>query len=110
MRGLGQLEIAPADVTPLTELAQAAHTVRGAARLLRLDAAARLATGLEQRFTTGQTDGFTIADIANCLRAADTLSALIDAEPANWAEDRAAEISELLAALAHEAESRPKAS
>ncbi len=109
MQGLGQLEIAPAEAAPLVELAQAAHTIRGAARLLRLDAAARLATGLEQRFTAAQAEGLAVADIANCRQAAESLSALIDIDPAAWAEDRAADVAELLAALALKTETRAQA-
>ena len=53
-RGLLDLALSPNDAAPLADLAQAAHTVRGASRILGYDAAARIAAGLEGRFAAAQ--------------------------------------------------------
>src|SRR3954469_572760 len=90
-RGLLQLVEAPDDAEPIEGLVQVAHALRGAARIVHLDAPARLAAGLEELLAAVRDGRRPCAadDIALCLRAADVLAALGEAEPAGWAEARA---------------------
>jgi two-component system sensor histidine kinase and response regulator WspE len=110
-RGLLDLERAPDDPQPLEALIAAAHTVRGAARLISLDAAGQLAAGLEDLFAAVQTGRRRLdaADLDVCLRVSDTLAALTDLAPAEWTEQRASDIAVLGAALAR-GQDEPKAS
>jgi two-component system, chemotaxis family, sensor histidine kinase and response regulator WspE len=100
-RGLSKMPRAPEDLQPLEQLAGAVHAIRGAARIIRLDAAAGLATSLEEVFNAAKAHGrgFSSSDVDLCLRAVDTLAALAEAEPAAWAEARSAEIADLTDAL-----------
>jgi chemotaxis protein histidine kinase CheA len=103
-RGLLQLEAAPENLEPVEGLIQAAHALRGAARIVHLDIPARLAAGLEE-LLVGVRDRrrpLRADDVELCLRVSDALAALGVAEPAAWAESRAADIAELNEALASE--------
>src|SRR5262249_43750705 len=82
-RGLLELERAPDDPAPLDGLVQAAHGVRGAARIVHLDAAARLASGLEDLLAAALTGRRMLSadDIDLCLRVTDVLAALGETEP-----------------------------
>jgi len=100
-RGLLQLEAAPDILEPVDALVQAAHALRGAARIVHLDVPAHLAAGLEE-WLVAVRDGqrrLTTDEIALCLRASDTLAALGEVEPAAWAESRAGDIAAIGEAL-----------
>ncbi|HZY88876.1 MAG TPA: response regulator [Gemmataceae bacterium] len=80
----------------LDELTQAAHTLRGAARIVQLDDAVRLAGGLEDVFAAAQAGRrLAGADADLCLRAVAALAALGEAEPAAWSAERADDVAGL---------------
>jgi two-component system, chemotaxis family, sensor histidine kinase and response regulator WspE len=100
-RGLSELGRAPADPAPLDGLAEAAHALRGAARLVGLDGAAGLAGGLEGVFTAARAGRvLTPEDVELCRRTADTLAGLGETDPTAWAAERGADIAALTQALA----------
>jgi two-component system sensor histidine kinase and response regulator WspE len=100
-RALLELGRAPDSAQALDELTQAAHTVRGAARIVHLDAAAELADALGGAFAAAQAGRRKLAqaDVDLCLRAADTLAALGETDPAAWSAARADEVARLTEAL-----------
>jgi two-component system sensor histidine kinase and response regulator WspE len=99
-RGLLELERVPDDPAPVEAVVQAAHAIRGAARIIHQEVPARLAAGLEDLFAAALAERpLTPADVALGVRVTDALSALGETEPATWAEERAAEIAELNEAL-----------
>ena len=89
------------DPNIVSELAQAAHILRGAARIVNLDLAARLAAGLESLFSAivaGQrTLGPSEADV--CQRAVTRFGELEHTDPTTWATDHAADVEALIAAF-----------
>jgi two-component system sensor histidine kinase and response regulator WspE len=99
-RGLLELARSPNEPAPLADLVQAAHKVRGAARILGYDAAAKIAAGLEGRFAAAQSAAS--LDLALCRRAVDALLLLSDYDPTTWAAGNAAELTEVAAALTGE--------
>src|SRR5262249_59113787 len=100
-RGLLILQQDPSSAQPLEELTAAAHTLRGAARLINLDGAVRLAAGLENVFAAlqGGRCPLDAADLATCLQAHEMLAGLGDNEPADWARTGAADLTGSSAAL-----------
>ena len=100
-RALLDLGRAPDSAPLLDELSQAAHTVRGAARIVHLDAAAELADALGGVFAAAQAGRRQLseADLELCLRAVDTLAALGETDPATWCAERAEDIARLKDAL-----------
>src|SRR5262249_21378982 len=101
-RGLLQLEATPGNLEPVELLVQSAHELRGAARIVQLDAPTRLAAGLEELLAAVRDGRHRLGadDIALCLRVSETLAALGEADPAAWADQRAADIAVLAEALA----------
>jgi two-component system sensor histidine kinase and response regulator WspE len=102
--GLQDLERIPIDQALIEAVVQAAHAIRGAARIVHLDVPARLAAALEDLFAAGLTGGrsLTADDIALGVRVTGALAALGELEPDAWARDRADEIGELMEALSRE--------
>ncbi|HKB38542.1 MAG TPA: Hpt domain-containing protein, partial [Gemmataceae bacterium] len=100
-RGLQELQGDPSSAQPLEALTAAAHSLRGAARLINLDAAVRLAAGLENVFAAVQAGRRRLdaAEIATCLQANDTLAELSNTDPNDWTRQRAADLARLSDAL-----------
>jgi two-component system sensor histidine kinase and response regulator WspE len=103
-RGLRELERNTGDPALAEAVVQAAHAISGAARIVHLDRAARLAAGLEDLIATGLANRrpFAADDIALGVRVTDALAELGEADPEDWARDRAEEISQLTEALTRE--------
>jgi two-component system, chemotaxis family, sensor histidine kinase and response regulator WspE len=108
-RALLDLGRAPESAQALDELAQAAHTVRGAARIVHLDAAAELADALGGAFGAAQAGRRRLseADLDLCLRAVDALAALGETDPAAWSAERAEDVARLTEALGRLAQPAP---
>jgi two-component system sensor histidine kinase and response regulator WspE len=105
-RALLDLGRAPDSAQLLGELSQAAHTVRGAARIVHLEAAGELADALGGAFAAAQAGRrrFSEADLDLCLRAVDTLAALGETDPAAWCTERADDIARLTTVLGQPAQ------
>src|SRR5262245_51956308 len=80
--GLLDLEREPANPQRIEPLMRAAHSLKGAARIIGLDPAVQLAHELEDAFVAAQAGRVRIssADIDLFLRAADLLAALGDGD------------------------------
>ncbi len=103
--GLLRLESAPADPQLLEGLMRAAHSIKGAARIVGLDAAVRLAHAVEDAFVAAQQGRLHVrpADVDVFLRATDILAGLAavsDEALPGWASSHEAAIGELTARLA----------
>lgn len=99
--GLLTLEQAPQDATGLAALMRAAHSIKGAARIVQLNAVVELAHALEDCFVAAQEGRLQVAgeSLEVLLRGADQLAFLVDL--------RATELSPWL--TAHEASMREAA-
>jgi len=80
--GLLALEKKPSDPVLLESLMRAAHSLKGAARIIELDAAVRVAHAMEDAFVAAQKGGalFDGAKIDHLLRGVDLLARLAAAE------------------------------
>jgi two-component system sensor histidine kinase and response regulator WspE len=99
-QGLLDLENAPADPQRLEPLMRAAHSIKGAARIVNIDAAVQLAHVMEDTFVAAQEGRVRItpADIDGLLRGTDLLSGLgqvAEEEVAAWSAKNAAEMADL---------------
>ncbi len=102
--GLLELERGPGAAQHLEALMRAAHSLKGAARIVNLQAAVRVAHAMEDCFVAAQQRKLHLrqAEIDVLLRGVDLLAQLskrTDANTANWETDQAAAIDEFLAAL-----------
>jgi two-component system sensor histidine kinase and response regulator WspE len=92
-----------ADAQRLEPLVRAVHTIRGAARLVQVEPAARLAGGLEDVLASAQTGARPLGagDIEALFRAVDELARLAEAgdDLAAWEVERGAALEEILRAL-----------
>jgi two-component system sensor histidine kinase and response regulator WspE len=102
--GLLGLEHAPDDVAVITPLMRAAHSVKGAARIVGIDAAVTVAHHMEDvlvRMQKGQ-ERATRARIDQLLEGTDfllSISKVAEAEVADWSASHAGEINAITTAL-----------
>src|SRR5580693_1383700 len=99
-QGLLDLENAPANPQKLEPLMRAAHSIKGAARIVNIDAAVQLAHVMEDAFVAAQEGRIRITpdDIDVLLRGADLLAGLgqlAEEEIAGWSTQHAAQIADL---------------
>ncbi|EDY19641.1 CheA signal transduction histidine kinase [Chthoniobacter flavus Ellin428] len=104
--GLLALERDPADAAHLESLMRAAHSIKGAARIVGINAAVNVAHAMEDCFVAAQKGALTLgqAEIDILLEGVDLLSRIAnssEAEMAKW--EGAAEIESFLARLANPA-------
>jgi two-component system sensor histidine kinase and response regulator WspE len=100
--GLLELEREPNNPQRVEPLMRAAHSLKGAARIVGLDPAVQLAHAMEDTFVAAQAGRLQITpgDIDVFLRCADLLAELGDADPAGWAATRHGQAAELRTAVA----------
>ena len=103
--GLLALEQDPRAAKTLEALMRAAHSIKGAARIVRLDVAVALAHAMEDVFVAAQQGAIVLnADSVDALlKGVDMLTGLSQAdesEAAGWLADRAAEIDQLVQDMA----------
>ncbi|MFM9097125.1 MAG: Hpt domain-containing protein, partial [Phycisphaerales bacterium] len=114
--GLLALERTPEDVSVIAPLMRAAHSIKGAARIVGVDAAVTVAHHMEDTFVRIQKgqERTTRARIDQLLEGNDFLlriAALPEAEVASWSVEHAAEANEITTALsAPAADDAPAAS
>jgi two-component system sensor histidine kinase and response regulator WspE len=99
-QGLLALEKNPANPLEIEPLMRAAHSIKGACRIVNIDVAVQLAHVMEDAFVAAQEGRIRIgaADIDVLLRGADVLgglSALGEADHAAWSERQAADVADL---------------
>ena len=99
-QGLLDLESDPANPRKIEPLMRAAHSIKGAARIVNIDDAVQLAHVMEDVFVAAQEGRIAIAaaDIDQLLRGADLLGQLAkvrESELAGWAVANATERVEL---------------
>ena len=104
-QGLLALEADPTNPERLEPLMRAAHSIKGAARIVGLDPAVRLAHGMEDMFVAAQAGKIKIdgQDIDNLLAGTDLLASLAQLDQqsaATWGPDHAASIQAVIDALA----------
>jgi two-component system sensor histidine kinase and response regulator WspE len=102
--GLLELERQPKASQPLETLMRAAHSLKGAARIVNFDVAVRVAHGMEDCFVATQRGTTTLSkrEIDTLLRAVDCLQHLSrysEATLATWEAEHSPAVSELLASL-----------
>ncbi|MBY0458612.1 MAG: Hpt domain-containing protein, partial [Gemmataceae bacterium] len=110
--GLVELDARPADGDLLSELMRAAHSIKGAARIVGIDTAVQLAHVLEDALVAAQEGKakLTAADIDVLLRASDVLAGLSALSPdavARWEGENAPAVAALEPLLVAVAEGRP---
>jgi two-component system sensor histidine kinase and response regulator WspE len=98
--GLLGLESAPADPKRVEPLMRAAHSIKGAARIVNIDVAVQLAHALEDALVAVQHGKVTVgpADVDVLFRATDVLASLeqvTDDTAAEWGASHEAEVAEL---------------
>src|SRR5439155_14950392 len=100
--GLLGLEREPANPQRIEPLMRAAHSIKGAARIVGLEPAVWLAHDLEEAFVAAQKGRLRLAstDIDVFLRCADVLAALGEGDFGRWVSARHAEIAQLRGAIA----------
>jgi two-component system, chemotaxis family, sensor histidine kinase and response regulator WspE len=103
--GLLELERAPAAARPLETLMRAAHSIKGAARIVNLHGAVRLAHAMEDCFVAAQHGQLRLnrPQIDVLLRGVDLLAQLAkrtEADIAGWEGEHAADIGTFLGATA----------
>ena len=109
--GLLRLESAPAEPQALELLMRAAHSIKGAARIVGVEPGVRLAHALEDAFVAAQQGKIHLAagDIDVCLRAADVLGSLADVREETlpqWTVDHEAAVGDLATLLSALAQGR----
>jgi two-component system sensor histidine kinase and response regulator WspE len=110
-KGLVALEEDPLNSQLLEPLMRAAHSIKGAARIINLDAAVQLAHGLEDVLVTAQkgTLRLTPTDIDLLLRGVDLLSTIAECPEtdfAQWLPSHNADVRRLMDQLAEMAQWR----
>src|SRR5262249_14858880 len=95
--GLLGLEREPANPQRIEPLMRAAHSLKGASRIVGLDPAVRLAHDLEDAFVAAQAGRIRIAsaDIDVFLRCGDVLAALGEEDLTHWVTSRQGEVAQL---------------
>jgi two-component system sensor histidine kinase and response regulator WspE len=102
--GLLELESDPGNSQRIEPLMRAAHSIKGAARIVGIEPAVRLAHALEDAMVAAQQGRIRpdAADIDLCLRAVDTLTGLADVTETGvsaWATGQQAAIDDLVPRL-----------
>ncbi|MBX7103881.1 MAG: response regulator [Gemmataceae bacterium] len=99
--GLLQLEREPTNPQRIEPLMRAAHSLKGAARIVGLDPAVKLAHEMEDAFVAAQAGRIrlTSTDIDLLLQGADVLAALADEDLSEWQRKRLAEVTQLSGAI-----------
>jgi two-component system, chemotaxis family, sensor histidine kinase and response regulator WspE len=102
--GLLRLESEPADAQHLERLMRAAHSIKGAARIVGVEPAVRLAHGMEEVFVAAQRGETRLlaADIDVLLRATDVLAELAklsDEDASSWMAAHEAAIGHLVSEM-----------
>lgn len=102
--GLLSLEQSPNDRSVIEPLMRAAHSIKGAARIVGLDAVVTLAHAMEERFLSAKdgSEALTSARVDQLLRGVDVLAeinALAESDLAGWTQSQTPRIAELVAAL-----------
>jgi two-component system sensor histidine kinase and response regulator WspE len=102
--GLLALEKSPGDRSIVEPLMRAAHSIKGAARIVGLDRLVTLAHAMEECFLAARDgrEALTTARVNQLLEAVDLLGevrALAEADLAAWTESRAGRVAELVARL-----------
>jgi len=104
--GLTALEHNPADHDQLEPLARAAHSIRGAARMVDVDVAVRIAHVLEDCFNAAQ-EGKMLLEaphvqlLGKGVAMLSQIAGLADEESGNWFGENAAAIEDLISAVAN---------
>jgi len=100
--GLLELEREPSNSQRIEPLMRAAHSLKGAARIVGIDPAVHLAHAMEDAFVAAGAGRFRIAaaDIDVLLRGADHLAALASEGIAQWTSTRSADLGSLRDAIA----------
>src|SRR5262245_12056236 len=99
-QGLLEVEREPANAQRIEPLMRAAHSIKGAARIVGIDAAVQLAHVLEDAFVAAQEGRVQIgpADVDVFLRGTDVLAELArvsEADVGGWAAGREGDLAEL---------------
>ncbi len=102
--GLLALEQAPTDVTVVEPLMRAAHSIKGAARIVGLDIVVSLAHAMEECFLAAKAgrESLSSTRVDQLLKGVDVLSeirALTDAELEPWTQGQSQRIAALVAEL-----------
>lgn len=102
--GLLELERTPSAPGPLEDLMRAAHSIKGAARIVNIGAAVKVAHAMEDCFVAAQRGNLTLtqSEIDILFRGVDLLSQLSrckDGDMAGWEGKNAAELTEVLRGL-----------
>jgi len=101
-KGLLALEASPTSAETLESLMRAAHSIKGAARIVNLDVAVALAHAMEDCFVAAQEGEVTLGadDIDVLLQGVDTLNCIAQAPEAEaWLGGHAAEVGDLVDAI-----------
>lgn len=100
--GLLQLEREPNNPQRIEPLMRAAHSLKGACRIVGLDEAVRLAHEMEDTFVAAQQGRIQLSpdDIDILLGCSDILSQLADREPGAWQREHAGAVGTLCQRLA----------
>jgi two-component system sensor histidine kinase and response regulator WspE len=111
-QGLLELENDAANPQKIEPLMRAAHSIKGAARIVNLDAAVQLAHAMEDTFVAAQGGRIRInpADIDVLLRGTDLLARLGqvgEEEVGDWSTEHAAEIGDLKECFRRMADGQP---
>src|SRR5207244_2255217 len=99
-QGLIDLENAPVSPQKIEPLMRAAHSIKGAARIVNIESAVQLAHVMEDAFVAAQEGRIRIGpdDIDVLLRGADVLAGLSqvgEGDVATWSANQASEIADL---------------
>ncbi|MBA4063148.1 MAG: hybrid sensor histidine kinase/response regulator [Isosphaera sp.] len=113
-RGLLDAEADPANPSRVEPLMRAAHSIKGAARIVGIDAAVRLAHVMEDALVAAQTGKvrLTPADIDDLLKGTDLLAKLADLTPETadgWGAAHGPAVAALEPAFAAMAAGKPRA-
>jgi two-component system sensor histidine kinase and response regulator WspE len=99
--GLLELERDPANPQRIEPVMRAAHSLKGACRIVGIDEAVELAHLMEDGFVAAQAGTLTLppAAIDTLLKAGDILAALAETNPNDWLRNRGGEVESLKAAV-----------
>jgi two-component system sensor histidine kinase and response regulator WspE len=107
------LETEGTTASRLQNLMRASHSIKGAARIVGLDAIVQLTHGMEDRFVAAQAGRTLVsADIDRMLAATDWLAklqSLAEADIGHWLEENSSGIEKCAAALREATEAQPAA-
>jgi two-component system sensor histidine kinase and response regulator WspE len=111
-QGLVELEKDAANPQKIEPLMRAAHSIKGAARIVNIDAAVQLAHAMEDAFVAAQEGRIRIvpADVDVLLRGTDMLARLgqvADGDVAAWSAANTAEIADLREGFGRMAQGQP---